>query len=75
MRKLQVTWIDSTSYANPPWREDFEGVRCIVNVTLGFELKRTKDHLILAQSVSEEGSLGGVFVIPAGCIKKLTVLK
>ena len=67
MKKVvEVKWVDAEHYSSH-WVEDWEGDVTGVT-TIGYLLKETESTLILAMSIQDEDTPGGIFKIPKVCI-------
>ena len=75
MRLVRVDWFDAHHIAGE-WvapGDIHPGVAC---VTVGFLVRLTRRHLVVAATVNRcGGDLTGVFVIPRTAVRKLTTLK
>lgn len=75
-RLLMVTWEDSCT-RGAGW-QDGNYVKsltpCIID-TVGWVLSESRDHIVLAASVSETGNVEGHMCIPTACIKRKRLLR
>lgn len=70
MRKLEITWVDSTHISD--WQNaDYKLTSNLEVKTLGYLLEDTKDYIAVVQSVSEDKQLNAIMQIPKVCIKKI----
>ena len=67
-----VEWIDSTSETGWTHDHDLELSTC---KTVGYLIKKTKDKVVLVQSMSDSDSIDNKFAIPRKCITSITELK
>jgi len=63
---IEVKWIDAEHYTSH-WPDDWEGDVDGVT-TIGYLLKETDITLILAMSIQDDNTPGGIFKIPKVCI-------
>ena len=70
MKMVLVKWVDSTSIQGWEEGDNMELCRC---ESVGFLIKKTKDKVILAQSLNDH-TYYNKFAIPRGCITSITVL-
>jgi len=71
-----LVWHDAHAVNEGDWMEADEigDDPCIVE-TVGWLLpEKKKDHVVVAQSVTDDGALDGVLAVPVGMVKKLVVL-
>lgn len=72
---IEVIWDDSCSIANQ-WMKpngELEPSHC---KSVGYLVSKNKKSIVLAQSQHDEtGEVHNQFIIPRGCIKKITELK
>lgn len=69
-----VMWDDASGIRHG-WAAKSEKVEAYVAHSVGFLIKETKDHIIIAQDTDEEGSHNGRSQIPRGMVKKMKVLR
>lgn len=82
---VEVTWIDAQTIDRGGWEElsELEKHECrgATAVTLGYLMARGKHGISLAASLTfapgtdEIEQIGGTFIIPAGMIRKVRILK
>jgi len=74
-RPVLVTWRDTTAFQRG-WEPEasLAAVRPEVCRTVGFLVRRTPRHLVLAQSASEGGDAMGAVAIPRGFLVSVEVL-
>lgn len=84
---VEVEWHDASHYADHT--VGLEGAQQMTGAlarTIGYLLKRNKNKVVLAmthfydielpsESITSEGGFRVIWVIPKGCIKKITYLK
>jgi len=71
VRLVIVLWEDSAG-SRPYW----EQAVCTATVSsVGHLVRRNKKELVLAQSKAKDGDWGGLFAIPAGCVKSVRRVK
>lgn len=68
-------WWDDASGLRHGWELDLEKIEMQMVLSVGFIVKETDDHLILAQDVDSDGQHNGRSQIPKSMIKRITVLK
>ena len=71
-RPVAVTWTDHCHISPGEWvsLDALDEVTPCPVVSTGFLLRRTRDMLIIAQSVTDD-SATGVFVILRSCVRKV----
>jgi hypothetical protein len=69
-----VTWDDATELTGG-WTDQLEKVEPALALSVGFLIKETKDHIILALDIDPHGHHNGRSQIPRGMVKKIKVLK
>ncbi len=69
---VAVLWDDATALDG--WAADEEPKPCLV-LSVGFLVKKTRTHLILAQDLAPDGHKCGRGQIPMGMVKQIKVLK
>lgn len=74
MKTVEIEWVDAISYSNM-WvaRDSKESLALCRSV--GYLVKKNKEKVVIAQSSASDGDVMNKFVIPRGCIKKITELK
>lgn len=72
MKLIEIEWVDSTSSTGWEHDTDLELSTC---KTVGYMTRKTKDKIVLAQSVSDSGNVGNKFAISKGCITAIKELK
>ena len=72
MKRVEVVWSDAAHHAPGEWTTIPTDPSATVR-TVGYLLDKTKTHLTLAQSKSDD-YFTGVFTIPRTAVRKVTVL-
>lgn len=71
---VEVRWHDA--HHDTAYWHDGSDIEPAVIVSVGYFVDRANDLLAVAQSVGvEDGSAGGVFRIPLGCVLGVSVLR
>ena len=70
----EVWWDDATELESG-WSDKVEEIRPAMALSVGFMVKETKDHIVLALDTDENGHHNGRSQIPRGMVKKIKVLK
>ena len=68
-----VKWFDTSSH--PGWRESVEGLGLTTAYSLGFLMFEDEQLLKIAATITDEGGIADVTVIPASCVESKTKLK
>lgn len=71
---VEVLWDDASGIRHG-WAAKSEKVEAYVAMSVGWLIKETPDHIIIAQDTDDEGSHNGRSQIPRGMVKKIRVLK
>lgn len=71
---VEVTWDDAAGQAHG-WTAKNETVEPYIVLSVGFLIKETEHHIVIAQDTDGEGSHNGRSQIPRGMVKKLRVLR
>lgn len=74
--KVLVVWHDAHAIAEGGWCQinDIDHEPCVVQ-SIGWLLADTKrDHVVLAQSVTGDGTFDAVLCVPVAMVQKLVVL-
>jgi hypothetical protein len=69
---LRIEWLDSCEWGG--WRDTIDDMKPCPCTTVGYLLKETKAHVILAGSASGTSHCSHM-VIPRGCIIKITEMQ
>lgn len=71
-----VVWHDAHAASSGDWCElnDIDDQPCVVH-TVGWLLPGVKaDHVVVAQSVTDDDSLDSVLCVPVGMVKSMSIL-
>ena len=71
---LEVIWDDASGIRHG-WAAKTEKVEAYSALSVGFLIKETPEHIIIAQDTDEEGGHNGRSQIPRGMVKKIRVLR
>jgi len=71
---IEVIWDDAAGLRHG-WESSIEKLEPQTVLSVGFLLKETDDHIVIAQDVDAEGQHNGRSQIPKGMVKKIKVLK
>ncbi len=69
-----VSWDDATEL-EAGWSDDLDDIGPHLATSVGFLIKRTKSHIVLAMDVDKDGMHNGRAQIPRGMVKHMKVLK
>ena len=72
---VEVLWDDATEIKG--WKEEHEEEElkpCMI-LSVGFLVKQTKSHVVIAQDLSDDHMRNGRSQIPRGMVKRLKVIK
>jgi hypothetical protein len=69
-----VTWDDAAGFRHG-WTSKEEQLIPQLAVSVGFLIRETEDHILIAQDTDADGSHNGRGQIPRGMIKSLIILK
>lgn len=72
MKLVLVEWVDSTSSTG--WENDPD-LELSICKTVGYLTRKTKEKVVLAQSISDNNNVDNKFAIPRGCIQSIKELK
>ena len=64
----EIEWIDTLCLSS--WSIADEDLKCPVVKSVGYMVRETKDTVVLAGMIGEDGTVNAVQVIPKGCIVK-----
>jgi hypothetical protein len=72
---VEVLWDDATELKG--WKEEHEEeeLKPSLILSVGFLVKKTKTHIVIAQDLSEDRMRNGRSQIPMGMVKRIKVLK
>lgn len=71
---VEVIW-DDASELTAGWTDEIEKTEPALTLSVGFLIKETKDHIVIAQDIDDNGHHNGRSQIPRGMVKKIKVLK
>lgn len=74
--RVEVIWHDAHSIGQGEWcsSSDISEEPCVVT-TIGWLLPGAKeDHVVIAQSITNEGDLDSVLCVPVGMVKSMKIL-
>jgi hypothetical protein len=71
---IKVDWVDSCEYGGWRNREDVADMKPAPCTTIGYLMKESKTHMVLASSTCGSSQCSHMS-IPKGCIVKITDLK
>lgn len=71
---VEVVWDDATELP-AGWSDEVGEIEPALALSVGFLIKETKDHIILALDLDANGHHNGRSQIPRGMVKKLKVLR
>lgn len=71
---VMVLWDDATELP-AGWTDEVEEVEPALAISVGFLIKETKDHIVLALDIDANGHHNGRSQIPRGMVKSIKVLK
>jgi hypothetical protein len=73
MKLVEINWVDSCG--SPTIWEEPEPMPPLSIISIGYLLEKNDKYVTICQSVSESENVGRRFTIPAGCIKKIKVIR
>lgn len=74
--RVEVHWVDAASSRGWRSRDEARADDAVVACrTMGRLIRNDRQMLTLAQTVSEEGGVGGIWAIPAGWVRKIERLR
>lgn len=71
---VEVTWDDATELP-AGWTDEVAEIEPALALSVGFLIKETKDHIILALDCDANGHHNGRSQIPRGMVKRIKVLR
>jgi hypothetical protein len=71
---VEVIW-DDASELTSGWTSEIERTEPALALSVGFLVRETKDHIVIAQDTDSQGHHNGRSQIPRGMVKKLKVLR
>ena len=74
LRMVEVMW-DDASELTAGWTDEIEKTEPALALSVGFLVRETKDHIVIAQDLDEAGHHNGRSQIPRGMVKKIRVIR
>jgi hypothetical protein len=71
---VEVIW-DDASELTAGWADELEKTEPALALSVGFLIKSTKEHIVIAMDIDDNGHHNGRSQIPAGMVKKIKVLR
>jgi hypothetical protein len=71
---VEVIWNDASELTSG-WTDQIEKDEPALALSVGFLVRETKDHIIIAQDTDEAGHHNGRSQIPRGMVQKIKVLR
>lgn len=71
---IEITWEDASELTSG-WSAEIERTEPALALSVGFLIRDTKDHIVIAQDIDPEGHHNGRSQIPKGMVKILKVLR
>jgi hypothetical protein len=71
---IECIWNDA-SELTAGWTDEIEKDEPQLALSVGFLVRETKDHIVIAMDIDEQGHHNGRSQIPRGMVKKLKVLR
>jgi hypothetical protein len=71
---VEVIWNDASELTSG-WTDTIDKDEPALALSVGFLVRETKEHIIIAQDIDEEGHHNGRSQIPQGMVKRIKVLK
>jgi len=71
---LEVWWDDAAGLRHG-WESSVDKLEPQTVLSVGFLIKETDDHIVIAQDTDAEGSHNGRAQIPKGMVKRMKVLR
>jgi hypothetical protein len=71
---VEVIWNDASELTSG-WTDEIEKDEPQLALSVGFLVRETKEHIIIAQDTDEHGHHNGRSQIPRGMVKKIKVLR
>ena len=72
---LVEVWWDDASALKHGWEEKDADLKPQMVLSVGFLIKETDDHILIAQDIDPQGMHNGRTQIPRGMVKNIKVLK
>jgi hypothetical protein len=70
---VMVVWDDATELDG--WTDGDEEIKPCLVYSVGYLVRKTKDHIVLAQDIAADGMQCGRGQIPRGMVRKITTLR
>jgi hypothetical protein len=71
---VEVTWNDASALTDG-WTDEVEKDEPQLALSVGFLIRDTKEHIIIAQDIDEHGHHNGRSQIPKGMVKRIKILR
>jgi hypothetical protein len=71
---VEVIWNDASELTSG-WTDEIEKDEPALALSVGFLVRETKEHIIIAQDIDQQGHHNGRSQIPRGMVKSLKVLR
>lgn len=71
---VEVTWDDASELLSG-WTDEVEDDGPQLALSVGFLIRESKDHIVIAQDIDEQGHHNGRSQIPRGMVKKIKILR
>ena len=71
---VEVIWNDASDLTSG-WKKDIEEDEPSLALSVGFLIRETKEHIVIALDTDGEGHHNGRSQIPRGMVKKMRVLR
>jgi hypothetical protein len=71
---VEVWWDDATGL-KAGWTQELDEIEFALVLSVGFLIKETEGHIIIAQDIDSDGAHNSRSQIPSGMIKKMKVLR
>ena len=71
---IEVIW-DDASELTAGWTDEIEKTEPALALSVGFLIKDSKDHIVIAMDIDDQGHHNGRSQIPRGMVKKIKVLR
>jgi hypothetical protein len=71
---VEVIW-DDASELTAGWTDEIEKTEPALALSVGFLVRESKDHIVIAQDIDDQGHHNGRSQIPRGMVKRIKVLR
>lgn len=71
---VEVIWDDAAGLKDG-WTAKHEKVEPYIALSLGFLIRETAEHILIAQDIDADGSHNGRTQIPKGMVKRIKILR